>query len=176
MDDEFSGRSGPPLPTPLSRLKSWLRAHHLTLMTIADTPHSIALGSAIGIFFGFTPLWSLKTLLSIGVAWACRCNKLAAAIAVTLHDALIFVMPAIYFAEYKVGCWTLHRPPPAHRIRFHFGLHDYLNLHVFMRLVWPAVVGSLFLAIPSAIFVYFLVRILLSRGQPPPPASMSDVH
>jgi hypothetical protein len=32
----------------------------MTLMTIADTPHSIALGSAIGIFFGFTPLYPLK--------------------------------------------------------------------------------------------------------------------
>lgn len=143
----------------------------MTLMTIADTPHSIALGSAIGIFFGFTPLWSLKTLLSIVVAWVCRCNKVAAAIAVTVHDVLIFVMPAIYFAEYKVGCWTLHRPPPTHRVRFHFGLHDYLNLDVFLRLVWPAIVGSLFLAIPSAVIVYFLVRILLSRGQPPSPAS-----
>ena len=82
----------------------------MTLVTIADTPHSIALGSAIGIFFGFTPLWSLKTLLSIVVAWVCRCNKIAAAIAVTLHDVLIFVMPAVYFAEYKLG---LLDPPPA---------------------------------------------------------------
>src|SRR5690348_18036411 len=40
---------GPPLPGPLVRLKRWLAAHHVTLMTIADTPHSIALGSAIGI-------------------------------------------------------------------------------------------------------------------------------
>ena len=52
----------------------------------------------------------LKTLLSIAVAWVCRCNKIAAAIAVTLHDVLIFVMPAIYFAEYRLGLWTLHRP------------------------------------------------------------------
>src|ERR1700694_5475477 len=104
----------------------------MTLMTMADTPHSIALGSAIGIFFGFTPLWSLKTLLSIAVAWVCRCNKVAAAIAVTLHD--------------------------------------YLTFDVFLRLVWPAIVGSLFLAIPSAVFVYFLVRVLLSRGQQRPAA------
>ena len=58
--------AGPPLPGPLVRFKRWLAAHHMTLMTMADTPHSIALGSAIGIFFGFTPLWSLKTLFSIG--------------------------------------------------------------------------------------------------------------
>ena len=158
---------GPHLPDFLSRKKQWLADHHMTLMTMADTPHSIALGSAIGIFFGFTPLWSLKTLLSIAVAWICRCNKIAAAIAVTVHDVLIFVMPAIYFAEYKVGCWTLHRPPPAHRIRFHFGLYDYLHWDVFLRVVWPAFIGSLFLAIPSAVVVYFVMRMLISRARSP---------
>ena len=160
-------REGPRLPDFLSRKKQWLADHHMTLVTIADTPHSIALGSAIGIFFGFTPLWSLKTLLSIAVAWLCRCNKIAAAIAVTVHDVLIFVMPAIYFAEYKVGCWTLHRPTPSHRVRFHFGLHDYLNWDVFQRLVWPAFIGSLFLAIPSAVIVYFVMRMLISRARAP---------
>src|SRR5262245_2127912 len=81
------------LPKPLARMKRWLVAHHMTLMAIADTPHSIALGSAIGIFFGFTPLYPLKTLLSIAVAWIFRCNKIAAAIAVTLHDVVIWAMP-----------------------------------------------------------------------------------
>ena len=157
----------PRLPDFLARKKRWLADHHMTLVTMADTPHSIALGSAIGIFFGFTPLWSLKTLLSIAVAWVCRCNKIAAAIAVTVHDVLIFVMPAIYFAEYKVGCWMLHRSTPAHRIRFHFGLHDYLNWDVFQRVVWPAVIGSLFLAIPSAVIVYFAMRMLISRARSP---------
>src|SRR5438477_9934884 len=96
--------TGPPLPGPLVRLKRWLADHHMTLMTMADTPHSIALGSAIGLFFGFTLPWSLKTLLYIAVAWVCRCNKIDAVIAVQLHDVLIFVMPAIYFADYKDGC------------------------------------------------------------------------
>jgi len=159
--------AGPRLPDFLARKKRWLADHHMTLVTMADTPHSIALGSAIGIFFGFTPLWSLKTLLSIALAWICRCNKIAAAIAVTVHDVLIFVMPAIYFAEYKVGCWALRRPPPAHRVRFHFGLHDYLNWDVFHRLIWPAAIGSLFLAIPSAVIVYFVMRMLISRARAP---------
>jgi uncharacterized protein (DUF2062 family) len=158
-------------PGLLARLKRCLVAHHMTLMTIADTPHSIALGSAIGIFFGFTPLYPLKTLLSIAVAWVCRCNKIAAAIAVTLHDVLIWAMPAIYIAEYQLGCWSLHRPA-AHRIRFRqFGLHDYLNWHVFSRVVWPtfwpAFVGSLFLAVPSAIIIYVLMRMLVSRARMP---------
>ena len=158
-------------PEPVARLKRWLVAHHMTLMTIADTPHSIALGSAIGIFFGFTPLYPLKTLLSIAVAWVSRCNKIAAAISVTLHDVVIWAMPAMYIAEYQLGCWSLNRSAER-RIRFwQFGLHDYLNWHVFSRVVWPsfwpAFVGSLFLAIPSALIVYFLVRLLVSRARTP---------
>ncbi|MGZ5023286.1 MAG: DUF2062 domain-containing protein, partial [Chthoniobacterales bacterium] len=49
--------------------KRHLHAHHGRLIQINDTPHSVALGSAIGMFFGFTPLFGLKTLLSILVAW-----------------------------------------------------------------------------------------------------------
>lgn len=146
----------------------------MTLMTIADTPHSIALGSAIGIFFGFTPLYPLKTLLSIAAAWASRCNKLAAAIFVNLHDVLIWAMPAIYFAEYQLGCWSLHRPAK-HRVHLgHFGLRDYLHWHIFSRLIWPtfwpAFIGSLFLAVPSAIIIYLIMRLLLSRARPTQPA------
>lgn len=164
-------RYGPRLPAWFERKKKWLADHHMTLVTIADTPHSIALGSAIGIFFGFTPLYSLKTLLSIAVAWICRCNKIAAAIAVTLHDVLIFLMPAIYFGEYKIGCWTLHRPPPTHRIRFHFSLHDYLHWDMFHRVVWPAMIGSLFLAVPCALVTYFAMRMLITRARSPQLAS-----
>jgi uncharacterized protein (DUF2062 family) len=157
------------LPGPLARLKRWLSEHHMTLMAIADTPHSIALGSAIGIFFGFTPLWSLKTLLSIAVAWICRSNKVAAAIAVTLHDIILPFMPAIYVWEYTVGYRTIYHVSP-HRVRFgHIGWQDYLDWHAFVRLIWPALVGSLFLAIPSAIVVYFLMRMLLSRARTPQP-------
>jgi uncharacterized protein (DUF2062 family) len=142
----------------------------MTLMAIADTPHSIAFGSAIGIFFGFTPLYPLKTLLSILLAWILRCNKIAAVIAVTLHDVLIFALPAIYFGEYKLGCWTLQRTP--HHIRFgNFALRDYLHWHVFSRVVWPtlepALIGSLFLALPSAVATYILVRLLVRRARAP---------
>jgi uncharacterized protein len=168
-------RYEPGLPAWLKRKKKWLADHHMTLVTIADTPHSIALGSAIGIFFGFVPVYPFKTLLSIVVAWICRCNKIAAAIAVTLHDVLIFAMPAVYFAEYRLGCWTLHQTA-AQRIRLrHFGLRDYLDWHVFSRVVWPvfwpAFVGSLFLAIPSAIIIYLVMRMLISRARSPQTAA-----
>lgn len=160
-------RYGPRWPRSFAQAKQWLAEHHMTLMAIADTPHSIALGSAIGIFFGFTPLYSIKTLLSILFAWICRCNKIAAAIAVTVHDVAIFAMPAIYFAEYKLGCWTLHRPP-SRRVRFgDLAFGDYFHWDVLQRVIWPALVGSLFLAIPSALIVYVVMRMLIGRARMP---------
>jgi len=137
----------------------------MTLMGINDTPHSIALGSAIGIFFGFTPLLSMKTLLSIGIAWICRCNKLAAAIAVTLHDVILPFMPAIYYWQYKIGYRVLHDTWPRRINLRHLNPLEYLHPDVFMRVVWPALIGSLFLALPSAIAVYMIMRLLISRAR-----------
>ena len=166
--------AGPPLPGPLARFKRWLAAHHMTLMTIADTPHSIALGSAIGIFFGFTPLWSLKTLLSIAVAWIFKCNKIAAAIAVTLHDIILPLMPAIYFWQYRIGMRALHGRPE-HRAAFHhLSFHDFMTWPGFVRVGWPLLVGSLFLAIPSAIVTYLIMRMLVSRARGESPTTPSS--
>ncbi len=153
------------LRDPITRTKDWLVAHHMTLVTMADSPHSIALGSAIGIFFGFTPLWSMKTLLSIGVAWVLRCNKIAAAIAVTLHDVILPLMPAIFWWEYRIGYHILHgtRPP-----RMHFGrvtILAYLHSDIFLRVIWPTLVGSFFLAVPSAILAYVAMRMLVSKSR-----------
>ena len=155
---------GPRLPKSLTQFKQWLSQHHMTLVAINDTPHSIALGSALGFAFGFTPLTGIKTLLSFFTAWVLRCNKVAAIIAVTVHDVLIFIMPAVYYAEYKAGCWILGRPAPA-KMRFHFALHDYLSWHVFHHIVWPVLIGSLFLALPSGVIVYFLLRLLVTRSR-----------
>jgi len=74
----------------------WLHEHSLKLLAIRDTPQSIAGGVAIGIFFGFTPLWGLKTLLSIFLAWLTRSNIIAAVLAGSLHDVVFPFMPLIW--------------------------------------------------------------------------------
>ncbi len=132
-------------------------------MAIEDSPHAIALGMAIGIFFGFTPLWSVKTLLSILIAWLLNSNKIAAAISVTLHDVLLPFMPAIYWWEYKLGYYALNGVMPP---KIHFGPHimkNYLHWRVFVEVIWPTFVGSLFLALPAALLFYFLVKWLVIR-------------
>jgi uncharacterized protein (DUF2062 family) len=98
----------------------------------------------------------------------------AAAIAVTVHDIVIFAMPAIYFVEYKLGCWILQRPPPQRLRITHFQVSDYLHWRFFLRVVWPALIGSLFIAIPSAIATYLIMRLLVSRARSEGPRTRAD--
>jgi uncharacterized protein (DUF2062 family) len=145
-----------------ARFRAWLSHLHLRLVTIEDTPHSIALGVAIGIFFGFTPLWSLKTLLSIGVAWLCKSNKIAAAISVQLHDIILPFMPAIYLWEYKVGFWVMHGHLPQ-KVSFKgLNLRDYFQWETFFTVGRPLLVGSLLIGLPSAAIVYAVCRGLIT--------------
>jgi uncharacterized protein (DUF2062 family) len=147
------------------RLKRWLQAHQMTLMTLPDTPHSIALGSAVGMFFGFTPLFGLKTLLSITVAWLFRSNKIAAVITVTLHDLLLPFVPAMFFWQYRMGMWALHGRVPQRPGFRHVALRDFMEWTTFLTVGRPLLVGSLFFAVPAALVVYFGLRGLLIRSR-----------
>jgi uncharacterized protein (DUF2062 family) len=147
------------------RFKRWMRAHHMTLMTLPDTPHAIALGSAIGMFFGFTPLFGLKTVLAFLTTWACKGNKTAAVITVQLHDILLPVVPAMFVWQYKLGMWALyHRLPqrPGYR---RVSLSDFMEWTTFLTVGRPILIGSLFFAVPAALLVYFGLRGVLIRSR-----------
>jgi uncharacterized protein len=147
------------------RLHRWMRAHHMTLMTLPDTPHNIALGSAIGMFFGFTPLFTMKTLLAFLITWLCRANKTAAVITVTLHDVLLPLVPAMFFWQYKLGMWALyHRVPQREGFR-RVPLSEWLEWTKFLTVGRPILIGSLFFAVPAALLVYFGLRAVLIRSR-----------
>ncbi len=158
-----------PLPARRTGARAWIRDHVLAqrarIMSINDTPHSVAFGSAVGMFFGFTPLFGVKTLLSIVIAWVFKSNKIAAAITVTLHDLILPAAPVILLWEYKMGMWALHgvvpRGPKFRAMR----LRDYMEWTTFFTVGQPMLVGSLFFAVPSAAIVYFMVRGLLFRAR-----------
>jgi uncharacterized protein (DUF2062 family) len=162
--DEDATKTAAP-PGLWRRINRWMRAHHMTLMTLPDTPHSIALGSAIGMFFGFTPLFGMKTLLSITVAWLLKSNKIAAVITVTLHDLLLPLVPAMFPLQYKLGMWALYGRVPQHAGFRRVPLWDYMEWTTFLTVGRPILVGSLFFAVPAALLVYFGLRGVLIRSR-----------
>jgi len=160
-------------------LQRWLHQHSLKLLAIRDTPEAIAGGVAIGVFFGFMPLFGLKTLLAIFLAWLTGSNILAAVISGALHDVVLPFMPIIYRWEYDVGYWLLSHP---HRwplslthMRFEAGAwHHWAKLFSMGK---PLLLGGFVCAAPVAIGTFFLTREILDRhqrkklaqGLPPPP-------
>ena len=146
-------------------LLRFVQRQYERLREIRDTPRAVAGGAAIGIFWGFTPLIGLKTLLSILLAWICRCSKVSAAVAVSFHDVLTPIWPVILRWEYDLGFWILSHP---HRFpkRFREGeAHLKYWLHwSTLKILWPMLVGSLLFAVPFSLITYWVVAQWLERS------------
>ena len=147
--------------------RRWLHEHSLKLLAIRDTPTAIAGGVAIGIFFGFTPLFGLKMALTVLFAWLTRCNILAAVLASAAHDIIIPFMPVIYSYEYKVGFWILsqphHWPTPLREV--HWRGHSWRKWTTFFTVGKPLLVGSVVCGAPFALAAFELTRRFVAHHQ-----------
>ena len=145
----------------------WLHEHSLKVLAIRDTPEAIAGGVAIGIFIGFTPLFGLKTILTILFAWLTGSNIIAAVIASAAHDVLLPLMPAVFRLEYDVGFWLLsqphHWPPPLAKI--HWEGHSWRRWTTFFTVGKPLLVGSVVCSAPFALVSYVFTKVLVARHQ-----------
>lgn len=152
-------------PGPLRRLGAYLASLGHKLVDLKDRPHSIAGGVAIGMFIGFTPLFGIKTLLCLGLAFLLRCNPIAAVIAVSLHDVVTPFWPFLLVLEYNLGAWALSHfqsfPQSYHP--HHLRLAEMMKWTTFLTVGLPLLVGSLFLAAPSAAVAYTLMLGFLKR-------------
>ena len=153
----------------------WLRRTWRRMLVLEDTPRAIALGVGIGVFFCFSPVIGLKTALAILLAWLVGGNQLAAAIAVTLHDLVLPLMPLVYRFEYDLGYWMLSSPHslPAkvHLGEWHF--RELFDWHTFERFDWrafqrievPCLLGSLVVGLPGALIAFWITKGIVWRFQ-----------
>lgn len=147
-------------------LKEFIQSRYERLKQIRDRPRAVAGGVAIGIFWGFTPLLGLKTLLSILFAWMSRCSRISAVIAVSFHDILTPIWPIILRWEYDFGFWILNHP---HHFPVRLDMEDarieyWLHFRT-LEILWPTFVGSLLFAVPCALISYLIVEKSLERYQ-----------
>lgn len=146
-------------------VKLWLKNHSLRLLAIRDTPNAIAGGIAIGFFFGFTPLFGLKTLLALAVAWFFRANIVATLIAVTLHDVMLPLMPLLLRMEYQIGYWLLSHPhelPPGLKTA-NLRPHEWLNWTTFLTVGKPMLLGSVIISSPVASLAFIFSKEIIIR-------------
>lgn len=160
-----------------------------SLLALDDTPHAIALGTAIGMFVGMTPTVGLQMFLVIGIAAATRplfhFNRVAGLITVYISNPLTIV--PLYASFYYVGTMLVDAPmtPAQFQLQFEAALDrswlDPLRF-IFTEVAWPMLAGSLLIATVTAVPTYPIVRRLVvarrqlatDPDQEPVPASDAD--
>lgn len=145
------------------RITSHFKENLSKLISIKDTPHAIALGISIGIFFGFSPLFGLKTLLAVFLTWILKGNPLAAAISVNLHDLTLPVFPFFLIWAHSLGCHMLHIPVHTIKKTSVSGFKHFPDWLYVVREGEPIILGSAILALPIAILTYYLMRFAFKR-------------
>ncbi len=154
-----------------SNPRGWLRA----ILMLDDTPHSIALGTAIGVFIAFTPTVGIQMILVMLVALITRplfrFNTMAGLISVYITNPLTLV--PIYWLCYRVGTWYI--PADVSHEEFsnimqYDGLRQWWHTvsQMFVEIGLPLLVGSLIVASCSAALAYpvmFRLARRIQRGQ-----------
>jgi len=139
-------------------IREYIRKFH-ELLDAKDAPHSVAGGTSIGVFFGFLPIFGLKTLGAMGASMVTRCSVVASVVGVSLHDLFLPVWPLILRYQFQVGFWILSRPhhfaPPLTRQDFHFS--EILQWDNFVDIGLPLAVGGAIFATPVSLISYLVV-------------------
>src|SRR5262245_19861478 len=76
-----------------------------SILSLQDTEHSIALGTAIGLFVAWTPTVGIHMILVVGLTLLLRANKVAGLIAVYLSNP--FTIVPMYWIDYWLGALVL---------------------------------------------------------------------
>lgn len=133
-----------------------------TILMLEDTPHSIALGTAIGLFVAWTPTVGIHMILVVAVALLMRANKVAGLIAVYISNPLTYV--PMYWIEYKLGAVVVDKHVTYEYVREALRYHGLAEwLEAFLKLcvydlAVPMWLGGIVLALAHAIPGYYVTR------------------
>jgi uncharacterized protein (DUF2062 family) len=149
-------------PNPLTRLRlalwprvSWSRSvqyFQKRVVRLTGTPHTVALGFAVGVAIAFTPFIGFHIVIALAIAWLLGVSLVAAALGTAVANPL--TIPFILAATYRVGRVFVGGPT-------HFARGGDLpqnlaekSLHAIWPVVKPMVAGSIPLGLVAGIIAY----------------------
>ncbi len=139
------------------------KAEFSRIMAIEDAPHSVALGVAIGILFGITPLFGIKMPLAVALSFILRGNIVATLIIVGMADLFTPALAVVYLLEYKIGCFLLILKTHAASIDLIDDPGEVPHWIAIVSKGLPLLVGSITLGAVTAMPAYIAVRAIMSR-------------
>jgi hypothetical protein len=138
-----------------SRTRRWLDQ----LLHTHDTPQRTAAAYALGVFFGFSPMLGLHTVLGLVFAFALNLNRVA--VLLGIYSNLPWILPAYYTLATVLGAKLLGiRVPPGLLRELSAALTDaswadFRRLaHALTPMVWAYVLGSTLGAIVLSVIAY----------------------
>lgn len=134
------------------------------ILMLDDTAHSIALGTAIGMFIGMTPTVGIQMVLVLCLAFATRrlfhFNKVAALLTVYVSNP--FTVLPIYWFNYSIGTYfvdaTVTYEDFARTLEYEgFGQWWDTVVALFVQVGAPLLLGSLIVATVTSLPTYPLI-------------------
>jgi uncharacterized protein (DUF2062 family) len=137
------------------RMRHWLDQ----MLHTHDTPERTAAAFALGVFFGFSPLLGLHTVLGLVFAFALNLNRVA--VLLGIYSNLPWILPAYYTLATMAGAAILRvpiKPKLLGELTAALGdasWADFRHLaHALMPLAWAYVLGSTMGAIVLGLVAY----------------------
>lgn len=140
------------------------------IMMLDDTPNSIALGTAIGMWIGMTPTVGVQMILVVIFGFLTRplfrFNNFAAILMVYVTNP--FTVVPIYYFNYWIGTWFVEGSvtyAEFARILEYKGFTEWWNTVVtlFVHIGWPLIIGSLIVATTCSVATYPIMLWMVRR-------------
>jgi len=159
--------------------RSWSRSlSYLAkrVLRLSASPHSIALGVAVGIFASFTPFLGFHLAIALALSWLVAGNVIAAATGTLIGNPVTF--PLIWAGTYETGRLILwghdrsggvhhHMSKLADASLFDIGLSGMLQriADLWDPVIKPMLVGAVPLGLAFALVFYVATRWATARFQ-----------
>ncbi|HLF17750.1 MAG TPA: DUF2062 domain-containing protein [Candidatus Omnitrophota bacterium] len=135
-----------------------VKALILQLLKENNTPHEIALGTAIGVFIGITPLYGFHLLMGV-IAALLFSNIKKIAIFLGMNISVPPTIPFITWASYTIGRLFVGKDYPA----LSWDSFRSISFNTIFQFFYPLLVGSLILGTGLAAFFYFVTLWFITK-------------
>jgi hypothetical protein len=137
-------------------LGDFFRYHLIRLHRLAAVSHDIALGVAFGVLVSFTPFIGFHLILCTVLCILFGGSKVASWIGTIVGNPVTF--PLFYWADHQIGSWIigLFTGTMTQVTNFELNLEQLGSMSAWKDLIWPILLGGLFLGPLAALVSYHL--------------------
>jgi uncharacterized protein (DUF2062 family) len=125
------------------------------VMRLAGSPHTVALGVAIGVAVAFTPFLGFHIIIALPIAWLLGANLVAAALGTAIANPI--TIPFIWAATYRLGRLVVGGPVRVSRTGDVPANLAEKSLHAIWPVIKPMLVGSIPVGLAAGIVAYLMV-------------------